>query len=336
LNLRTAHGSRVAWLAASPGGHLAELRAAAGAFDGWRRIWITGVSGQADELRGAGEEVRVLPAWGRDPPGPRGLPSNLRAAARVTRELRPGVVATTGAGLVVPLALMARAVGSRLILVESMARVSDTSLSARILAPVSTAVIVQWPEMRDTFRRARVCRPALLESSIAGPREHGEGTFVAVGTRPEPFDRLLAMVDRAVSDGLLPMPVVAQSGVSGYRPASYSARPSMAPEEVARQLRGARYVVCHGGAAIISEAIAAGCRPLVLSRLRAAGEHRTEHQGQLVQKLAAAGAVVALGDAISEEDLRAADAPRRPAAIGREWPSVEKTLRDEAEAALRG
>ena len=183
----------------------------------------------------------MLPAWGRDPPGLRGLGPNLRAAARAVRDARPLLVATTGAGLVVPFALMARGAGARLVLVESMARVTDASLTARILAPLAGAVVVQWPEMREVLRGARVCRPALLDAAGGeapgpdGARDRGQGTFVSVGTRPEPFDRLLAMVDRSVARGLLPRPVVAQSGVSRYRPRSYSTRPWMAPDELSRR-----------------------------------------------------------------------------------------------------
>lgn len=331
-----APGRPLVCLAASPGGHLAELQAVAGAFDHWRRVWVTGPSPQADALRRKGEEVRMLPAWGRDPPGIRGFVPNLRAAARIARVCRPRLVVTTGAGLVVPLVLMTRASGSQLVLVESMARVSDASLTARILAPLARAVLVQWPDLGGALRGARVCRPALLESAPVGSADvRGEGTLVSVGTRPEPFDRLLALVDRAVASGVLPLPVVAQSGASTYRPVSYSARPSLPPGDLARALREARYVVCHGGAAMVSAAIGAGRRPLVLPRLRAAGEHRTEHQAQLVAKLAAVGAVVPVGDEIGPAELMAADAPWSGAGLAGERPSVESVLRAEADALLR-
>lgn len=320
-------------LAASPGGHLAELRDAAGAFHSWRRTWVTGASSQADELHDAGEDVRLLPAWGRDPPGMRGVVPNLRAAARALRASRPRLVVTTGAGLVVPFALMARASGSDLVFVESMARVVGASLTGRLLAPFAGTVIVQWPEMEAVFRRARVCRPMLLEPAPTGEAAApGDGTFVSVGTRPEPFDRLLEMVDRSVADGVLPPPVVAQSGSSAYRPSSYRATPWLGSGEFARSLEGARYVVCHGGAAMVSAAIASGRRPMVLARRRAAGEHRTEHQEQLVERLAAAGAVVALREDITEEELHAADEAWSGAGLDERLPSVETALREEVEA----
>ena len=240
-------------------------------------------------------------------------------------------VVTTGAGLVVPYVLAARLAGSAIVFVESMARVGDASLTGRIVAPLARTVLVQWPETSRVYRRARVCRPALLEAGANPAAAPGSGTFVSVGTRPEPFDRLLAMADRAVAAGILPRPVVAQSGASRYRPESYATTAWMAPPEVERAITDARYVVCHAGAGMVSAAIAAGRRPLVLARARAEGEHRTEHQGQLVAKLAASGAVVALGDEIGERELRLADAPARPEGAP-PLPSLEEVLRAELAA----
>jgi UDP-N-acetylglucosamine transferase subunit ALG13 len=212
-----------------------------------------------------------------------------------------------------------------------MARVTGASLTGRIMAPLARAVLVQWPEASRIYRRATVCRPALLEAGAVDGHAPGSGTFVSLGTRPEPFDRLLEMVDHAVARGTLPQPVVAQSGASRYRPESFSTTTWMTPAEVERAIAGARYVVCHGGAGMVSAAIAAGRRPLVLPRARAAGEHRTEHQGQLVEKLAASGAVVALGDEIGESELRLADSPARDEGTQR-LPSVEEVLRAELAA----
>lgn len=318
-------------LAASPGGHIAELLVARGAFAGFRRVWVTGRSRQAEALRAEGEEVALLPPWGRDPPGLRGFPANIAASRRLVAEHRPAAVVTNGAGLVVPFAVIARARGSRLLVGETMARVTDLSLSVRILAPLSAALFVQWPEA--TRKGAVVCRPVLLQSRTTGSSA-GEGTFVLVGTRPEPFDRLLAAVDRAVENGLLPTPVTAQSGTATYRPASYAAEAWMAPEEVEERLGSARYVVCHGGTGIVAAAIAAGHRPLVMARRRAAGEHRTEHQGQIVERLAAAGAVVPLQGEITAAAVRRADQPPEGETAPHPGPSLEDALRRELVEAL--
>lgn len=323
---------RTLCLAASPGGHIAELQAARQAFAGYARAWVTGASAQADALREAGEQVHLLPLWGRDTDSLRGLVPNLRLSWRLVRRVRPGVVITNGAGLVAPFALMARLAGADLIVIETMARVTKLSLTGRILAPFARTLVVQWSEMRERYPRAIVCRPALLEQRPRDTDQH-EGTLVSVGTRPEPFDRLLAMVDDAVAAGRLPPPVVAQSGASRYRPRNYSASASLAPAEIDRAMHSARYVVCHGGTGLIAAAIAAGRRPLVLARRRALGEHRTEHQHQIVEKLAGEGAIVALDEQISEREVQLADEPP-PAVLASSVPSLASTLREHLDGAL--
>lgn len=275
----------------------------------------------------------MLPAWGRDPPGARGLLPNLRAARSVAVRQRPRLVVTNGAGLIVPFVVMARLLGSAVILIETMARITEWSLTGKLLRPLADTVVVQWPEMRRG-RRTVVCRPALLEPAENRPALPGEGTFVSVGTRPEPFDRLLAMVDRAVGNGALPAPLTAQSGHSSYRPAHYETTPSMTPRQVADAVARSRYVICHGGAGMVAMTVAHGRRPMVLARRKAAGEHRTEHQQQLVDKLAAEGAIVALEHQIGEAELREAD---RPPQLGRATgPSLEDTLKKLITESLTG
>lgn len=319
-------------LAASPGGHLALLRAVEGAFRGCERVWVTAASSQAEALRAEGEDVRVLELWARDTRGLRGARSNLWGAWRLARTLRPALVVTSGAGHVVPFSLLARAHGARLVFVETMARVTGPSLTGRILAPFAARVVVQWPELAAAYGHPTVCRPALLEETADPAAGGGSGTFVSVGTRPEPFDRLLAAVDRAATAGVLPLPVVAQSGSTHYRPETYDTTPWMAPDEIERAIRDSRYVVCHAGSAIVSAAVASGRRPLVMPRSPARGEHRTDHQRQTLEKLADRGLVVPLGDEISPADVRAAEGPATGGEGYEPLPSVEEVLREEVEA----
>ena len=152
---------------------------------------------QADDLERRGEHVERLPEYGRSPV--KVLP-NLRNAIRVLREVRPAVVVASGASLVVPFCLLARLTGSRVVFIETTARVGDASMSGRVISRIADAVLVQWAETAARYRRSVLCRPALWEQIQRG--EEGEGTFVAVGTRHEPFDRLLRAVDEAVAAGL--------------------------------------------------------------------------------------------------------------------------------------
>jgi UDP-N-acetylglucosamine transferase subunit ALG13 len=105
------------------------------------------------------------------------------------------------------------------------------------------------------------------------------------------------------------------------------ASPHLSREELESALRGAAVVVCHGGAGIISSALAAGRRPIVVPRRAALGEHVDDHQHQLTRKLADWGLVVAVEDRLSAADVQAAREPLRIPPELSERPTAAEVLR---------
>jgi UDP-N-acetylglucosamine:LPS N-acetylglucosamine transferase len=83
------------------------------------------------------------------------LVRNLFLARRVVRRVRPRVMVTTGAGVAVPFAWLARLAGARVIYVESFTRIDGASLSCRLISLVADRTYVQWPELQHELRRAR-------------------------------------------------------------------------------------------------------------------------------------------------------------------------------------
>jgi UDP-N-acetylglucosamine:LPS N-acetylglucosamine transferase len=314
------------FFAASAGGHLDLLHVLAPqVLDGAEPVWVTSRTPRGEALRDSASHVELLPEFGRNPLH---APANLRAAARVVRRLRPRVVVSSGAGVVAPFCLFARLAGARLIYVETMARVSSPSKTARLLSRFAARVVVQWPELAAALPRAVVCRPTLLEAvrDRAG-QDHGSGTFVAVGTHGQPYDRLLGIVTRGIDDGLLPGPVRAQVGPARWDAPGAQASPHLSRDELEAAVRSAAVVVCHGGAGIISSALAAGRRPIVVPRRAALGEHVDDHQYQLTRKLAEWGLAVVVEDRLTAADVEAARAPLRVPPELTERPTAAEVLR---------
>jgi UDP-N-acetylglucosamine transferase subunit ALG13 len=177
-----------------------------------------------------------------------------------------------------------------------------------------------------------VCRPTLLENlenldnlDNARPMT-GSGTFVAVGTHRQPYDRLLGIVSRGIGEGLLPEPVRAQVGPARWDAQNADVSPHLSREALEAAVRSADVVVCHGGAGIISSALAAGRRPIVVARRAALGEHVDDHQHQLTRKLAEWGLVVAVEDRLTADDVEAARAPVRVPPELSERPTAAEVL----------
>lgn len=318
---------RTVYFAASPGGHLDLLLVVADVLETRPTVWLTEEGQRAETLGSDGRAVHGLPPFKRTP---RRVLTNVRRAAQLVLEDRPGLVISSGAGLVVPLCVLARLSGARVVFIETMARVHDPSTSGRVLSRLADTVIVQWPEMGRVYPQAVVCRPALCEDIADTPATEGRGTFVAVGFHDAPFDRLLSAVDRALEAGVLEGPVVAQAGPSTYAARHFETVPYLRPEEVAAAVSRARHVVCQAGAGIVSASLRAGRRPLVMARRADRNEHVDDHQVQILAKLAEMDLIVPIEEDIGAAEARAGTEPPN-ARRAEELPSVRAVL----ERALR-
>jgi UDP-N-acetylglucosamine--N-acetylmuramyl-(pentapeptide) pyrophosphoryl-undecaprenol N-acetylglucosamine transferase len=312
-------------MAASAGGHLDLLTSLASQIvDPDAVVWVTSRTARGEAFARERDRVVMLPAYGRSV---RRRIVNALASVKLALRERPRTVVTSGAGDVVTFCALARLLGARLVFIETMARVTQPSLTARLLSRIASKVVVQWPELARALAGADVCRPTLLEHVCEAPPAPGHGTFVAVGTHGQPHDRLLRIVGDAVERGVLPRPVFAQIG-----PASWSGRGVetvdwLTRDEMDRRLADAQVIVCHAGAGIISSALRAGRRPLVVPRDAARGEHVDDHQRQLAAKLAEWGLIVSLDEHLTARDVEAALSPLRTPAELADAPSAADVLR---------
>jgi beta-1,4-N-acetylglucosaminyltransferase len=136
----------------SGGGHLSQL---AELCDDWpidAQHWITFDSPQARTLL-AGR--RVTFAHGPTNRSIASLLRNLPLAWRLVRRHRPQTILTTGAGIAVPFCYVGRLLGCRVVYIECLSRVSEPSLTGRLVEPVAHDLYVQWPQLVAHYRRAR-------------------------------------------------------------------------------------------------------------------------------------------------------------------------------------
>ena len=92
------------------------------------------------------------------------VPSTLKAlfaCVRLIWTASPDLVLVNGPGTCVPVAVLARLTGARVIFVESWCRVESLSLTGRIMYWVAHRFVVHWPEQARRYPRAeylgRIC-----------------------------------------------------------------------------------------------------------------------------------------------------------------------------------
>ena len=147
-----SHDAADVMLVCSSGGHLLQLLALRAAWDGLTHVWVTFDKSDARSLL-AGD--RTFFAYGPTNRNVKNLLRNLVFARRVLAEVQPRVLITTGAGVAVPFAWLARLRGARVVYVESLSRIDRPSLSCRLIRPVADRVYVQWPELAEALPGAR-------------------------------------------------------------------------------------------------------------------------------------------------------------------------------------
>jgi UDP-N-acetylglucosamine:LPS N-acetylglucosamine transferase len=136
-------------LVCSPGGHLMQMLALKSAWEDLPRIWVT--------LRAADTEAVLLgePAVFAHGPTPRNIKNMLRnlwLSVAVLRRHHPDVLLSTGGGITVPLFIIGKLRGARLIYVESLTRVKRPSLSGTLVYLLVDRFFVQWPEAATRTR----------------------------------------------------------------------------------------------------------------------------------------------------------------------------------------
>lgn len=139
-------------LVASSGGHIFEMFCLREFWKDKERLWVSFPTADAKYL--LRDEATVY--WAAFPTT-KNIPNllrNLGLAFRLLRKERPAMIVSTGAGVAAPFFWMARLFRIPAVFVESITRITDLSLTARLVRPFASKVVVQWPEL--AARDARV------------------------------------------------------------------------------------------------------------------------------------------------------------------------------------
>lgn len=131
--------------------------------------------------------------------------------------------------------------------------------------------------------------------------------FVTVGNSLDPFDRLLRMVDAALTQD---WGGVCQLGSSNHRPARLECRRHLTRAEFEREIDAADAVVCHAGVGTIATALAHGHVPIVVPRRVGFGENVNDHQLEIAAALEREGRIILVQSASSLRDRLARHASR--------------------------
>lgn len=139
-------------LIASSGGHIYEMLCLRDFWQDKDRYWVTFGTTDSRYLLRDEEDVQ----WAAHPTV-RNIPNlmrNLGLAFLLLIRERPAMILTTGSGVAAPFLWLAWFLRIPTVFVESITRITEISLTARMVRPFASHFLVQWPELVDQIRRA--------------------------------------------------------------------------------------------------------------------------------------------------------------------------------------
>ncbi|MGV9714549.1 glycosyltransferase [Rhodococcus pyridinivorans] len=290
-------------LAASTGGHLAQLARLSGKLGvSSDSHWITFDHPQSRSLL-AGQSVTFIPYI-----APRDYKNLFRSFAPVREVLKNHeleAAVSTGAGIALGVLPTAKLMGREAVYIESISRFDGPSLSGRILARVpGIGLYTQhrtWSSERWKFKYSVLDDyvPTSKTSKVDAQRLR---VFVTLGTiKPYRFDRL---VDRLLQ--ILPTncEITWQTGVTERTDLPGDVHDTVTAEMFERFVKESDVVVSHAGVGSAMQILDLGKCPVLVPRQSAFGEHVDDHQAQIARDLGEKGLAVSVAaDAIDFDDL---------------------------------
>lgn len=139
-------------LACSAGGHLTELLQLSPA---WNELNVFFVTDGRAKITGLHKKEKVffvvVPRR-----NPLNFLKNFFESLKIFFREKPDVVISTGADVAIPICLIAKLFGKKVVFIESFCRTDKPSLSAKIMYPFADLFYVQWPELKRFFPKARI------------------------------------------------------------------------------------------------------------------------------------------------------------------------------------
>ena len=123
----------------------------------------------------------------------------------------------------------------------------------------------------------------MAKKNKTGPKSARKNFFIALGTHPQQFNRLLREIDRLFAGKKIPGAAFAQTGHSDYGPKNFEWQKFMGLAEFEKKARWADIVITHAGEGNVGICKNLGRKMIVVPRRREFGEHTNDHQLELAQ-----------------------------------------------------
>ena len=116
-----------------------------------KRFWVTF---DKDDARSILKDETVYPCYYPSNRSIKALFINTFRAFKILRKERPDLIISCGAAVAVPFFYIGKLYGAKLIYIEVFDRINTSSLTGKLVYPITDRFIVQWEEMKEIYPKA--------------------------------------------------------------------------------------------------------------------------------------------------------------------------------------
>ena len=138
-------------LVGSSGGHLTHLYMLKPFWKNKERFWVTFDKADAQSLL---EGEKMYPCYFPTNRNIKNLIRNTFLAIKVLRKEKPNLIISSGAAVAVPFFWLGKLFGAKTIYIEVFDRIDKSTLTGKLVYPVTDRFIVQWDEMKEVYKKS--------------------------------------------------------------------------------------------------------------------------------------------------------------------------------------
>lgn len=138
-------------LVGSSGGHLTHLYMLKPFWQNKERFWVTFDKADAQSLL---DGEKMYPCHYPTNRNIKNLIRNTIVAWKVLRKERPDLIISSGAAVAVPFFYLGKLYGAKTIYIEVFDRIDASTVTGKLVYPITDKFIVEWEEMRRVYPKA--------------------------------------------------------------------------------------------------------------------------------------------------------------------------------------
>lgn len=250
------------------GGHFDQLLNLKKFYDNYDRFWVTIKSRQTESAL-QNENVYYLGLAHFKKPWTYFF--HFPQVLKIFKSEKPSHVISTGSGRIalVPF-IVSKMLRIRFIYIETYSRVNNLTLFANFLIKLGHPVLTQW---KNTHGKTTYIGPILSDMNASSINDFAEKhVFVTLGTRTEPFVRVLTAVESLVRQGIISEKVIVQAGYTKYESECMEIFDFCSAEEIDGYIQHAKYVITQESAGIGNKCLKYQKKFIVMPRDYSYGE----------------------------------------------------------------